>query len=388
MRRHLVKVIAPPALCLLLASCAQLGPPLPPSLELPKPPTDLRASRKGNHVTLNWSGPTLTTDRQSVRYIGPTLVCRSPESEISECGNPAAMLPAPATVARKVPKHPQHNSGGARPEPEVYIDTLPAAMLRQNPDAEVTYAVEVLNRNARGAGLSNRVHVPAVVTLPPPADLAPELTGDGVVLTWTSASPWHNSGLEFRYRIYRRQENSSQKGPSQKGPGDGSSVQDAIAGEVPVPTSPAEPGRLHFTDSGLEWEKTYLYRVTAVSIIKHPDSEVQIEGDDSPQVRVVAHDVFPPNVPGGLQAAYSGEGQKPFIDLIWAPVTNTDLAGYNIYRSEANGTAVKLNAELVKSPSYRDIAVASGKTYTYSVSAIDVRGNESHRSEETSESVP
>jgi fibronectin type 3 domain-containing protein len=93
-----------------------------------------------------------------------------------------------------------------------------------------------------------------------------------------------------------------------------------------------------------------------------------------------------------LQAAYSGEGQQPFIDLIWAPVTNADLAGYNVYRSETNGAAgekiVKLNSELVKSPSYRDTAVASGKTYTYSVSAVDVRGNESQRSEETSEAVP
>jgi fibronectin type 3 domain-containing protein len=109
-------------------------------------------------------------------------------------------------------------------------------------------------------------------------------------------------------------------------------------------------------------------------------------------VRVIAHDVFPPSVPAGLQAAYSGEGQKPFIDLIWAPVTNADLAGYNVYRSEANGAAgektARLNSELVKSPSYRDFAVASGKTYTYTVSAVDVRGNESQRSEPTSEPVP
>ena len=49
---------------------------------------------------------------------------------------------------------------------------------------------------------------------------------------------------------------------------------------------------------------------------------------------------------------------------------------------------VKVNAALVKSPSYRDSAVGSGKTYTYSVSAMDVRGNESRRSEETSEPVP
>jgi fibronectin type 3 domain-containing protein len=49
---------------------------------------------------------------------------------------------------------------------------------------------------------------------------------------------------------------------------------------------------------------------------------------------------------------------------------------------------VKLNSELVKSPSFRDNAVTSGKTYTYSVSAVDVRGNESRHSETTREPVP
>jgi hypothetical protein len=358
------KFIAPTALCLLLASCAQTGPPLPPSLELPKPPTDLRASRKGNHVTLYWSEPTLTTDRQSVRYLGPTLVCRSLEPEITTCGNFAAMLPAPSSVSASPQK-----SGLPRPAPEIYTDTLPPAMQQQDPSVEVTYAVEALNRNARGAGLSNRVHVPAVVTLPPPGDLAAELTGDGVVLRWTSPGELHTSGVQHRYRVYRRDEGSGK---------------DVIAGEVPVD----ESGPAHFTDSTFEWEKTYLYRITAVSIVKRPDSEVQVEGDDTPPVRVSAHDVFPPSVPAGLQAAYSGERQKPFIDLIWAPVTNADLEGYNVYRSDGNGPAVKLNSELVKSPSYRDSAVTSGKTYTYSVSAVDVRGNESQRSEETSESVP
>ena len=364
------KLIAPATLCLLLASCAQTGPPLPPSLELPRPPADLHAARKGNRVTLTWSVPTLTTDHQNVRYIGPTLVCRSLDPGIAACGIPAAMLPAPPAAPQKqVSPHPA---------PLTYTDTLPASMQQQDPLAEVTYAVEVLNRNARGAGLSNRVQVPAVATLPPPADLSAELTGDGVGLTWTSAGELTNVPLlQLRYRIYRRDESSGK---------------DTIAGEVPV----GEPGPTHFTDSSFEWEGTYLYRITAVSIVKRPDSEaqVEVEGDDTPQVRVIAHDVFPPAVPAGLQAAYSGEGQKPFIDLIWAPVTNADLAGYNVYRSEIetsgadNQKPVKLNSELVKSPSYRDNAVASGKTYTYSVSAVDVRGNESHRSETASEPVP
>src|ERR1035438_4719404 len=149
MKLHPGKFIAPTALCLLLASCAQTGPPLPPSLELPKPPTDLRASRKGNRVTLSWSEPTLTTDRQSVRYIGPTLICRSLESEITTCGNPAAIVPAPTVVPQKLPsrRSAKQKSSSDHPLPQIYVDTLPANMQQPNPSAEVTYAVEVLNRN-------------------------------------------------------------------------------------------------------------------------------------------------------------------------------------------------------------------------------------------------
>jgi len=47
-----------------------------------------------------------------------------------------------------------------------------------------------------------------------------------------------------------------------------------------------------------------------------------------------------------------------------------------------------MNRELVNTPAFRDTDVASGKTYTYSVSAVDVRGNESAPSEEASEAVP
>ncbi len=377
------KFIATIALCLIMVACAQLGPPLPPSLELPKPPNDLRANRKGNRVTLTWSEPTLTTDRQSVRYLGPTNVCRSQKSDMSECGTPIATLPPP--VVMKPAHKEKQKTAKQQLTPQTYTDTLPAAMLRENAEAEVTYAVEVLNRNNHSGGLSNRAQVSAIITLAPPSDLAADLTGDGVLLTWTGPespnlppnSSANSANIQFRYRIYRRDEATGK---------------DAIAGEVPL----SEPGRVHYTDSAFEWENTYLYRITVVSIIKRSDSEVQVEGDDSAPVRVFAHDVFPPSVPTGLQAAYSGEGQKSFIDLVWAPVTNADLAGYNVFRSEANSAAaensgqqmVKLNSEPVKSPAYRDFAVVSGKTYIYSVSAVDVRGNESQRSQTTSEAVP
>jgi hypothetical protein len=369
--------------CVLLTGCAQTGPPLPPSLELPKPPSDLRAVRKGNQVTLTWSVPTRTTDRQTARYFGPTLICRSLDPDMSGCRNPVAQLPPGQSTKRA--------SGSTQDQPQVYTDTLPVTLQEQNPTGEVTYAVEVLNRDNRSAGLSNRVRVPIVPTLPPPADFAAQLTGDGVVLSWSSRGeasvpPGTMPSVLHRYRVYRREQDSGK---------------DVSAGEI----SMGEEGPMRWLDSTFEWEKTYTYRINVASVARwrtsqcppaqsdvtaFPDciSEATIDGADSPEVKVVAHDTFPPAVPAGVQAVYSGEGQKPFVDLIWAPVTDADLAGYNVYRREAEGAPVKLNSELAKSPSYRDSAVTSGKTYFYSVSAADVRGNESARTEEASESVP
>ncbi|MGA9529353.1 MAG: fibronectin type III domain-containing protein [Terriglobales bacterium] len=396
MKPHFTNLIALTALCLLLAGCAQPGAPLPPSLELPKPPTDLRASRKGNSVTLTWTEPRLTTDHETVRSLGPTQICRSSDSEMTACGAAVATVPAPALVPKKSLRKPPPNP----PLALTFTDTIPASALSTDPQADLTYAIEVLNRNARGAGLSNRLHIPAIRTLPAPQDLAAQLNDDGVLLTWTSAGepkslepkslepksgeaqPPGNGdrvndasstpAAQFRYRIYRREESGGKP---------------MVAGEIPV----GAPGPAHFLDA-IEWEKTYLYHVTAVSIVTRADSEAQVEGDDSPTVRVIAHDIFPPAVPVGLQAVYSGEGQKPFIDLIWAPVASADLAGYNIYRSESNDgkmkMMVKVNSELVKTPSYRDSAVTPGKAYVYSISAVDVRGNESAKSEEASETLP
>ena len=354
------KFIVLSALCLLLVSCAQTGPPLPPSLELPRPPSDLRARRKGNTVTLTWSEPTLTTDGQSVRLLGVTRICRTAQTEMTACGSPAGEGAAPQD--RAAPSGPAKRQS--------FTDSLPAAVLEQDPTGEVTYAVEVLNRDGRGAGLSNQVHVLAVPTLAPPENPTVELTREGVVVSWASAGETTSvPGVQHRYRIYRREDGSEKE---------------LIAGEVPA----GEAGPQRLVDSSIEWEKTYLYWITAVSIVTRSGSSAQVEGEDSAPLRIAAHDVFPPAVPSGLQAATSGEGQKPFIDLIWAPVADADLAGYNVYRREVKGVAAKLNSELVKSPAYRDSAVSAGTTYLYSVSAVDIRGNEGERSQEASESVP
>jgi hypothetical protein len=345
--------------------CASIGAPLPPSLELPRPPVDLRAARKGSKVTLSWTIPPRTMDRQRVRYLGKTNICRSLNPTLTACGTPVGEAAPPADFARK-------NEAGGQKLTASYSDTLPLDLQLHNTFGSATYAVQVLNQDGRGAGLSNQVHIPLAETLPAPTDFSAHVTAQGVVLTWTGAllSLPNPNPLRRSYRVYRRIEGSQRE---------------ILVGE-------REAGmekNLSFTDQSFEWEKTYYYHVTTVTTIARPGKpEVSIEGDDTPEVKVFADDVFPPAVPSGLQAVFSGSGQQPFVDLIWAPVPDADLGGYNVYRREEGGTAVKLNSELVKMPAYRDAQVVSGEKYFYSVSAVDLRGNESKRSEEASERVP
>jgi hypothetical protein len=358
---------------LLLSSCAQTAPPVPPSLELPKPVTDLHATRKGDKVFLRWSVPTQTLDGESIRTLGPVRVCRSFDPNMNQCDFPVGEVkPSGSEKAKPL--------GTAKVEAS-FTDTL-FRDFQQEPAKVLTYAISALNESGRSAGLSNKVQVPAAPTLSPPADLSAQVTADGIVLRWTAAEPPQVAGLHLFYRVYRRQEGNNT---------------DAIAGELPL-ESPAT----QLVDHGFEWGKTYYYRVTVVTEVSagmHPCGSTQqpqpdcatvyqVEGDDSPTVKVFADDVFPPGVPAGLQAVFSGVGQQPFVDLIWTPAIESDLAGYNIYRREEGGLAVRLNSEPVKTPAFRDSTVQAAKKYFYSVSAVDVRGNESGRSEEASEQVP
>ena len=107
-----------------------------------------------------------------------------------------------------------------------------------------------------------------------------------------------------------------------------------------------------------------------------------VEGEDSPSATVFTRDIYPPSDPTGLQAVFSSIGQRPFIDLSWAPNLESDLAGYNVYRSVDGSEPVRLNKQVVGVPSYRDDDVKPGKTYHYSVSAVVLRGNESQHSAE------
>ncbi len=311
----------------------------------------------------------MTTDRQTIRYPGITRICRGIGSAAAGnggCGNAVGTVAAPQPAVKR-----PHKASTTPPVKNIerYVDELPAS--HTDVPGDFIYAVEVMNDRGRSAGFSNKVRVPAAATLPPPDNFAAKVTAGGVALSWIPVrQPATISGLHYLYRIYRREESGETS---------------SIAGEVPL----GKPANNNFVDHDFQWEKKYSYYATVVTLIdRAPGPEAQVEGDNSPAVSVFTHDVFPPAAPSGLQAVFSGDSQHFFIDLIWDANTENDLAGYNIFRHEEGGAVVKINSELVKLPAFRDMNVSAEKKYYYSVSAVDIRGNESARSEEASERVP
>ena len=347
------------------SGCGTPGAPQLPSLQLARPVEDLTAARAGNHVHLDWTLPRKNTDRTLVKHIPVTRICRH-EGLI-----PMSTCTMVAEVATpKSPPAPKQK--GQQPEPETvrlqYTDTLPPELGIAHPTGFVTYAVEEMNAKGHSAGLSNQVPISVASTIPPPQKLSAQVSAEGVTISWDGpAPPVAPIGLTYRYQVER-------------------SPAGAVAYIAVGEAAPTEQGS--YLDKTFEWEKKYDYRIATQTDVHVLGNNATVPGDSSNPVEVFTRDIYPPAQPVGLQAVFSSVGQKPFIDLTWAPNLEGDLAGYNVFRRLPGGGWEKINTSLVQVSSFRDEAVKASGSYSYSVSAIDLRGNESPRSAEASENVP
>jgi len=341
-----------------LAACGIPGAPQPPSLELPRTVQNLYAVRKGDQVKLTWSTPRETTDRARIKHLGATRICRAVNQvAVAECVETVGTLPPERTPLAMA---------------ATFVDTLPSALQAAHETGFATYAVQVENTRGRSAGLSNQVVVPLAPTPPPPNRVSARVTAEGVSISASGGVGDWPVALTS-YHLFRRSLNGKEE---------------VDIGEPAIYEQTGRAYSIGFLDRTAEWEKTYLYRVAGVTVEPVQGVDERIEGDASQEIEVFVHDIFPPAVPTGLQAVFTETPQQSFIDLSWTPDTEPDLAGYDVYRHEEGGQPVRINSEVVKVPAYRDTNVQAGHRYFYSVSALDVRGNESARSQEASEAVP
>jgi len=345
------------ALAVGLAGCGTPGAPQPPSLQLPDRVTDLNAARAGNQITLAWTMPRRNTDKLLLRGKIAVRVCRQEVgSTCADASTPPAFAPGAAAS---------------------FVDTLPTALATGNPRV-VSYFVELKNRNGRSAGLSNAAPVLAGSPPAPVENLSAEIRKSGIRLQWAT------NGDDTPVRLERKLLT-----PSVAKPKEGLLAQPGEPLEQNLLIEDAHDGRA--VDKSIRFGNTYEYRAQRVAQVSTGGNALELASALSEPVRVEAKDIFPPAVPTGL-AAVASVGANPAetaIDLSWQPDTDADIAGYIVFRREGDDPWQRISpSEPVVGPAFHDAHVESGRTYHYSVSAIDHSGHESAHSIEAQETVP
>ena len=113
---------------------------------------------------------------------------------------------------------------------------------------------------------------------------------------------------------------------------------------------------------------SYYYAVAAINSwgLESPKSDV---------LRVQSRDFTPPVPPPGLRAT-AIDRSAGSAQLSWTPSPSADLSGYRVYRQDIEGPRTPVTA-LLFSSQFEDRTLPGEGEFSYSVTAIDLAGNES-----------
>lgn len=201
---------------------------------------------------------------------------------------------------------------------------------------EIAFMVRLQNAKGRYSAWSNQVVRRVVAPVATPAEFAAQPAREGMALRWKGAA---ETWLVFRDEA-----------------------------QVAAVTKP------EYVDAAVEVGKSYRYRVQA-SVKAGAGVAVS---EPTAEVAVAYADTFAPVQPVGLNVIASTNANE----LSWERNTDADLKHYRVWRDG------ELLADAVEIPAYTDRTAASGKKYSYAVSAVDAYGNESPKSQPVEITTP
>lgn len=397
-------------LAALAAGCAAPSEPTPRHAPIPEAVTDLAAVQQGHRVNLTFTLPKKTTDAKPLPA--------DPSIEIYRQIVPAgAKMPATPTFAQRdlavtIPAAMvSHYAEDRRVE---FPFELKGAKVGEPSGEQTLFMVRTRVNEKKDSADSNVVALHlyepfAAVTI------KAKVTHDAIILVgWGVALPGPAANIEgipsdVHYRVYRGEITPGAGGtqpavaPASK-PGTEAEAGGAIQPGTAAGTAPGAASEttakphieqiaelplttMQYEDTNFSFDHTYVYSVRTVA--KYGANWV--ESDDSNLLSVTPKDIFPPAAPQGLVIVYvaATPDVPAHLEISWAISPESDLQGYDIFRSvQGEVTGRKLNARPLLTPAYRDMSIEPGRSYTYTVRAVDRAGNQSPASEPASINVP
>lgn len=393
----------------MVGACGKKGAPLAPFVRVPTRILDVSARRMGHTVYVKFTVPAANQDgttpadlervdvfaytaaqpTDSPTLKNATLIATVPVSE-----PPRPDENAPPEGATPPPRGPGLDQGAiavvtetlgpvslqvVAPEPSRNVvapiatpltDRPLISPLGERPPTRFYAAVPVSRRGRKGAP-SGRVAVSLVS--PPPAPTAPALRYDEttLVVLWSAPfdspqpvqtpdepgeQPSRPRGVAVRAVSYNVYEIKQEPAPSE--------TNAAASATQPTPINEKPLQTVRFDDSRMTFGVERCYAVRLVDTF----SELSVESEASPPTCVTPVDTFPPPAPASL-ATIASEGA---IDLIWEPVSASDLAGYVVLRGRAPGETLQpLTPTPIRQAFFHDTTVERGVRYVYEVVAVD-----------------
>jgi hypothetical protein len=405
-----------------LTSCGKKGPPLPPLVKIPSPPTDFKAERRGSDVKMQFAVPNFNTDGskpaniERVDVYGFTGSSDVNNDQLLKLGTRVASLPVKAPRDPDAIEEPGETDESPE-EPDLEGEGLDQGALAQledpltqaafrtielprdkrkpaapsvtgplaGPPSSVPWRIYVavgVNKSGHGRSFSKRLLIPLLPTPKPPS--TPQITYNetALTLTWTPSQsvvpiqppatggllPGRFFGLDlpaFSYHVY----DVSPRPSADAGNG---TVADVRLTNEPV----SEP---RYEDTRMDWGATHCYTVRTVETV----AGLEVQSDPLAPKCETLKDTFAPAAPKDLQVV-SGDGR---IDLIWEPNNEKDLAGYVVLRGTTPIDKLDpITPVPVQQSTFTD-TVPAGVRYWYAVQAVDKAGNASPLSDRKSEAA-
>jgi hypothetical protein len=328
-----------------LVSCGKKGPL---KLDPPKLPVKIRSvqiRQIGTDIKLSWNYPTQLSDKKT----------RMERKKISKVRIYYAdkKLP-PKKFKKKSSLLLKLDQKKMKAENNVFSKLIP--FKTKNLDKkDHSFAIRYIYERKKSP-LSPIVTIQTVIPTKPITDLTIKKENKVIKLQWTSpALNLSNKpiGHIIGYRIYKKIKKGSF-----------------------ILVNKENVLREFYEDKDTGKDGEYFYRVS--SVISN-----EIESEASNIVSVDVKDIFPPDPPSNLISFTS----EDHIFLTWNPVEDKDLAYYKVFRKADSDSEFKLIADKLKQNYYKDINVQKGETYRYSISAVDLKGNESKNSNEVQEDL-
>ena len=348
-----------------LPGCGKRRPPLPPVERVQQRTEFLSGAQQGNEVILSWPAPVRNAPESSVQSIRRIDVYRLAEKP----GAPLALtedeFSARATLVGSVTYEQIQTAGDTL----TYRDTLELA----GQPTRLRYAIRYVNASGQRAAFSNFLSIEPAARIAKAPMLSTEvkIAEDAITLSWQPPAANIDNSTPVNllgYNVYRTDESQTASGNQ--------------------PLNTALISGTEYADKNFLFGNNYRYVVRAVSL---GTGGAQVESLNSNAVSVSPQDVFPPAAPERPSVA-APEPSSARLAIFFAANKETDIAGYNLYRStdpdlpKQNWT--KLNQTLLTRTTFTDDKVEPGKTYYYYVTAVDKAGNVSPPSEVGSEKAP